>query len=278
MTNLTYYHNFYEVSESILVLIKSVLFLCLQLRMDKTKEEFVRFIRYATSDNKTDAFGELSNFLTRCFVRADTDFDGKVFIDQFDGLIEEAAALPRKYGFAPPASEMYPTAEARKAARAQMFRDMNFQNDGFITLVEWIDYSVKHIMGKARGLPKDYLEGDCTKEEFITFIKKAVKKSNPEFKELYFFLLAVFTDADTNHDGAVSHRGFDIMIEKAAAAPRKHGLAPPTSTMFKTDSERIAKRLEYFKEMDSNNDDSISFDEWLNYAMTHIMGKVAALK
>ena len=245
--------------------------------MDKTKEEFVRFVRYAAGDQKTDAFAELSNFLTRCFIRADTDFDGKVFIDQFDDLIEEAAALPRKYGFAPPSSQMYPTVEARKAGRAQMFRDMNTMSDGFITLAEWIDYAVKHIIGKAKGLPKDYLEGDCSKEEFVDFIKKAVRKSTPEFKELYFFLLAVFTDADSNHDGAVSHRGFDYMIELAAAAPRRHGLAPATSAMFKTESDRLAKRLEYFKAMDKKGTGQISFDQWLDYAVTHIMGKVAAL-
>ena len=255
--------------------------------MDKTKEEFIRFIRYATGaygrsdavgDNTTDAFAELSNFLTRCFIRADTDFDGKVFIDQFDGLVEEAAALPRKYGFAPPASSLFPTEEARKAARAQMFRDMNTAHAGFITLAEWIDYAVKHIIGKANNLPRDYLEGDCTKEEFLTFIKKAVKRSTPEFKDLYFFLLAVFTDADSNHDGAVSYRGLDYMIELAAAAPRKHGLAPPSSTMFKNESERLAKRLEYFKEMDKKGTGTISFDQWLNYALTHIVGKVATLK
>ena len=109
--------------------------------MDKTKEEFMRFIRYAMSDEKTDAFSELSNFLTTCFIRADTDFDGKVFIDQFDDLVEAAAALPRRYGLAPKASDMYPTAAARKAARAQMFRSMNVKNDGFLTLQEWIAYA-----------------------------------------------------------------------------------------------------------------------------------------
>ena len=245
--------------------------------MNKSKEEFIRMVRYAAADNKSDAAAELSNFLMRCFIRADTDFDGKVFIDQFDDLIEQAAALPRKYGLAPKDTDMYPTEEARKAARAQMFRDMNFLNDGYITLEEWIAYSLEHIIAKAKNLPKDYLEGDCSKEEFITFMKKAVKRSNPEFKDLYFFLLAVFTDADSNHDGAVSYKGFDYMIEKAAAAPRMHGLAPSTSVMFKNESERLAKRLEWFKKMDVNNDNNISFDEWLKFALNHIMGKVAAL-
>jgi hypothetical protein len=133
-------------------------------------------------------------------------------------------------------------------------------------------------MGKAKGLPKDYLEGDCTKAEFITFIKKAVRRGNPEFKELYYFLLACFTDADSNHDGAVSYRGFDQMIEVAAAAPRKHGLAPTTAEMFKNETDRLAKRGEVFKQIaNKEGDQIISFDAWLDYAVKHIMGKVAAL-
>jgi uncharacterized protein YqcC (DUF446 family) len=246
--------------------------------MDKTKEEFIHFIRDAMADKKSDSFVELYNFLLGCFVRADSDFDGKVFIDQFDMLIEEAAALPRKHGLAPKASDMYPTLEARKTARAQMFNDMNFHHDGYITLEEWIDFSVKHIMGKAKTLGRDYLGGDCTKGEFITFIKKAVIKSNQEYHELFFFLLKCFTDADRDHDGAVNHKEFDAMIEEAAQAPRKHGLAPLSRVMFKTDAERLAARAEYFRVMDTNKDDTISFDEWLKYAMDHIMGKVAALK
>ena len=268
----------YEVNESKLVLIKCVLFICLQLKMDKTKEEFVVFIRDAMDNKQSASFAELYNFLLGCFVRADIDLKGKVFINQFDPLIEEAAALPRKYGLAPKASDMYPNQEARRTARGKMFKTMTTATSDYITLDRWIDFAIKHIMGKAKTLEKDHLGGNCTKEEFIVFIKKAVNKSNPEFKELYFFLLNCFKHADLNDDGLVDHKEFDSMIEEAAAAPRKHGLAPATSVMFRTETERLTKRLEYFKMMDIGKDNNISFDQWLNYAMEHIMGKVAALK
>ena len=246
--------------------------------MDKTKEEFVHFIRDAMDNRQSDSFAELYNFLVGCFVRADTDFDGKVFIDQFDSLIEEAAALPRKYGLAPLSSAMYPNVNARKEGRAKMFNEMNFHHDGYITLEEWIGFSVNHIMGKAKSLGKDFMGKDSTQQEFITYIKKAVVRSNPEFKELFFFLLKCFTDADRDHDGAVNHKEFDAMVEEAAYAPRIHGLAPLSRDMFKSDAERLAKREEYFRVMDTNKDDTISFDEWLKYAMDHIIGKVAAIK
>ena len=46
---------------------------------------------------------------------------------------------------------------------------------------------------------KDYLGGtskDATKEEFVTFIKKATDKKTPEYRQLYFFLLKCFQEGD----------------------------------------------------------------------------------
>ena len=222
--------------------------------MEKTREEFVRLVKEAMEDEKSDSFVQLYTFLVGCFVRADTDMDGKVYIADFDSLIEEAAALPRRYGFAPKAEDMYKTDTDRKAARAKMFLEMNTAKDGYITLEEWMDFSRNHIMSKVHTLSKDILAGqNATKEEFVDFIKKAVNKSTPEYRDLYFFLLKCFVDADKDRDGAVNVEGFDIMIEQAAAAPRRYGLAPASSTMFKTDAERLTKHAEYFKQMDVKN-------------------------
>jgi hypothetical protein len=43
----------------------------------------------------------------------------KVTVDMMDSLVEEAAALPRRYGFAPKNEEMYSSDAQRKAARYQ---------------------------------------------------------------------------------------------------------------------------------------------------------------
>lgn len=195
-------------------------------------------------------------------------------------MIEEAAALPRRYGFAPVTSKLYPTLEQRKAGREQQFRTIDKVNQGYISLDQWIAFSVDHIFKKMGELPKDYLGGsssDVSKEEFIAFIRKAVNKGNPEYKELYHFLLKTFESGDENREGRVGPVAFDKMIEDAAAAPRRYGLAPKSEDMFPNARARLAKRKEYFANMDTDNNGYISFDEWLNYAIDHILKKVASL-
>ena len=66
--------------------------------MEKTKEEFVVWIRQAINDRRSEAFVELYQFLVQVFVRADRYLQGKVDIASFDSMIEEAAALPRIHG------------------------------------------------------------------------------------------------------------------------------------------------------------------------------------
>jgi Ca2+-binding EF-hand superfamily protein len=248
--------------------------------MEKTKEEFIVFIHQALNDKHSPAYKELYHFLVACYVRADTHMDGRVYVDMFDSLIEEAAALPRLYGYAPKSEVQYPSADLRKAARTKMFNDMDTDKNGYITLEEWVKFAIHHIHGKVANLPKDYLGGsdkDVTMEEFLSFIKKAIHKGTPEFRQLYFFLLKCFQEGDVSKSGAVDLVAFDKMIEAAAAAPRRFGLAPKTSDLFKTDAARIAKRKEYFAIMDKDHNGHISFNEWLEYAYKHIVGKVAGL-
>ena len=38
---------------------------------------------------------KIISFVFRAFVNADADFDGAVSVEEFDGMIEAAAALPR---------------------------------------------------------------------------------------------------------------------------------------------------------------------------------------
>jgi len=247
--------------------------------MEKTKEEFARFVKHAMEDRNSDAFIDLYSFLVGCFVRADNDMDGKVCMGDFESLIEEAAALPRRYGYAPKAEDLYASKVERNSARAKMFMDMNSAKDGYITLEEWVAFSLKHIASKVDTLSKDILAGqNASKEEFLDFIKKAVNRSSPEYRDLYFFLLKCFTDADKDRDGAVKPHEFDAMIETAAAAPRRYGLAPPSDAMYKSEAERLTARTEHYKAMNVKQDGMLTFDEWLNYAVTHIIGKVATLQ
>jgi Ca2+-binding EF-hand superfamily protein len=248
--------------------------------MEKTKEEFVVFVHQAINDKHSAAYQELYRFLVACFVRADNRHEGKVYPDMIDTLIDDAAALPRKYGYAPTNEAMYTSPSLRKSARSKLFHDIDKSKNGFISLEQWVKWASTHVCGKEHNLPKDYLGGhskDVTMEEFVDFIKKAINKGSKEYHQLYFFLLKCFQEGDVNHTGAVDPVAFDKMIEAAAAAPRRFGLAPKTSDLFKSESARLAKRKEYFTTMDTDRNGLISFNEWLDYAHKHIMGKVVGL-
>merc|ERR1712088_1242714 len=109
---------------------------------------------------------------------------------------------------------------------------------------------------------------DVTKQEFLTFIKKAVNRNSEEYKELYHFLVRTFQAGDKDGYGEV---------ECAAEAPRRFGLAPKTEELFKTKGERFVARIKHFSQMNTQSTGKISFDEWLNFTMDHIVGKVNSL-
>jgi len=244
--------------------------------LDMTKDEFIHFARRASTVPGSDEHIEMQRFLVRCFTNSDTDFDGMVTFDEFDRMVDLAAAMPRKHGLAPTNDQSYKSDAERVKARKALFDRIDEQKLGFITLEAWIKYAMSHMLEKV-GKQKEHVLVNGTKEEFVAFIKKAVVKTNPEHRELYFYLLKVFQAADTNHDGGVSASEFDNMIETAAEMPRRHGLAPKSSEMFKTEAARREARDAQFKIMDTNHDGSISFDEWFNYSLEHIVEKIAKL-
>merc|ERR1712088_465320 len=241
--------------------------------VEKTREEFIVWIRLAMNDRESGAYEQLYQFLWNCFCRADVNNKGKVTFEQFDTLIEEAAELPRLYGFAPSSNAMYSSEALRKAARKKLFNELDEKKAGYVTVSQWIRYAIQHIGAKYVQLPKDYLSGSATgvsKEEFIAFVKRAIDPKNKEYEELYYFLLRTFQAGDKNGYGEVEPAEFDEMIECAAAAPRRFGLAPKTSEMFKTPQARMVNRMTLFSQMDTQGLGKITFDGWLNYALEHI--------
>ncbi len=118
--------------------------------MEKSKDEFVAFIKAAVADSGSDAGKELHDFLVATFNSA-AGGSGEVTLDAMDALVDEAAALPRKLGFAPKNEDIYPNDDARKEARASLFNVIS--SPGSISVDQWVKWATSHIADKAPGLP-----------------------------------------------------------------------------------------------------------------------------
>ena len=207
-------------------------------KMEMDKEEFVVWLRQALGERNSIAHQVMYDFLTRCFIRADKELTGRVGKCNFDTLVEEAVELPRKHGYMPKSFDVYPNDEARKKAMEVQFDMIDSTKRGYISLEDWLKWSINNIMRKVHGLPKANMGIGSTGSmyEFVNFVKRATDKSSPEYRELYFFLLKTFQSGDVMHTGKVDAVNFDRMIEAAAKAPRMHGLAPKSSDMFANDT------------------------------------------
>ena len=116
-----------------------------------TKEEFIAFLKRAL-DKTSEEYAEIYMFLFLTFVEADVDCSAAVDLEEFDAMIEIAAAVPRRHGLAPTSESMYPTKEARIKARKEAFEKMDVNKNGNISLDEWISYAFEHIFAKVKAL------------------------------------------------------------------------------------------------------------------------------
>merc|ERR1719277_1824617 len=85
------------------------------------EDAFVKFVRGLAAGKNTPEYKEFYYFLLNCFSEADSDFDGLVGPERFDYMIERAACLPRKFGFAPTEAESFANPQQRQAFRAESF-------------------------------------------------------------------------------------------------------------------------------------------------------------
>lgn len=125
------------------------------------------------------------------------------------------------------------------------------------------------------------------KQSFIEFIIAATRNTtSAEYRQLYHFLLRCFTDADNNFDGRVGFHEFEMLIEASVCLPRRFGFAPSTGELYLTDWDRVKTRLALFKSLSSkktkdlegNTYEYITFDAWVNYAISHIREKAKAFE
>merc|ERR1712025_1386554 len=115
---------------------------------NKSKEDFIWFVKRAVTDKKSYSHSELYHSLLKLFVDADTNKYGLVSKASFSKLIDAAATTPRAYGYAPLDAELYKTEAEKDAARQKMFDSMDLKSSGVITFDEWFRFCEEHIAAK----------------------------------------------------------------------------------------------------------------------------------
>merc|ERR1712212_143636 len=229
--------------------------------LNKSKEDFIWFVKKAVTDKKSYSYTELYHCLLKMFVDADTNNDGLVSKESFSKLVDAAGALPRAYGFAPQDSDLYKTPKEKEDARQKMFDSMDKKTTGVITFDEWLAYCLEHIMAKTATLAPHPIIDYGTVDQYKAFIKTAVTKiGSPENVELYWFMLELFTDSDTTKCGKVKYSEFAHMMFQLVMTAKKHGLATPAEDKYET----------IFKKYDPRGNGTLTIDEWIKLATEEV--------
>merc|ERR1739849_14440 len=222
---------------------------------NKSKEDFIWFVKKAVQDQKSYSHSELYHSLLKLFVDADTNKDGLVSRASFSKLIDAAAAMPRAYGYAPEDSELYKTEAEKDAARQKMFDSMDLKSTGVITFDEWLKFCREHIAAKTATMDPHPIIDQGSVEEYKKFIQEAsTNLSSAEAIELYWYMVEMFTEHDLQKEGFVKMENFASMMHEFLATPVKHGLKTPSKDEYET----------IFKKYDPRNDGRLTVDEWMS--------------
>jgi len=247
------------------------------------KGHFLQFLRTAVNDKNSPEYQELYQFLFKNFVLADADQKGSVTFEQSDHLVELSAAAPRSLGLAPATEEMFKSTSERQAARRELFDSMDSDCGGTISFDEYLKYTISHIAVKVHSKAAEEPafatpKWQTSASSFEKWVRPAIeKRGSEERQELYTFLTDCFMDADADRDGFVNIEEFDFLCEKAAALPRRFGLAPSWRDLYGNVQARQAARAELFKKVDLSNRGTVGLDDWVQYALEHIAEKVRGM-
>jgi hypothetical protein len=198
--------------------------------MSKSKHDFVDFVQ-KSQDPKSVEASEMYNYLVKCFVDNDSDYDGLVSYKGFNNMIHETALAPRRYGFAPHTREMYKTLEEFEGARTKLFNELS--SGDRIGLCEWVDWAKTHIAGKAGELESHSdSRWERSEADFVSFFKGVTAESSSnckrsssstQFKEFYMLCLDQFKAADSANNGSLDASSFDTAVGMASAVCGRFG-------------------------------------------------------
>merc|ERR1712020_796791 len=185
----------------------------LAITMDiNSKSEFIYFMQRACEDQSNDCYIELYNILLRAFVCADCDFDGQVSEDEFGGMINAAAALPKKFGF-----------DWWQGSPSDQFKAIDENGDGSVSFDEWLGYAYKNYQNQK--LPVAFDKQD--KDPFVADCKESLNTASDSYKRTGLPAPyqtaeerdACFAKMDENGDGAISFDEWLSFFLKEIIAP-----------------------------------------------------------
>jgi Ca2+-binding EF-hand superfamily protein len=240
------------------------------------KTSFKTWLKNAVDNPTSKDRKELYGYLSECFLDADVDRNGLVDSIEFDFMTEKAAAMPRRFGLAPSWNELYGDVAHRQEARRLMFLQMDKHKRGMIGMEEWIEFCMSHIIEKTKQIDWQQLDfchlENSDQDQFLVFLAIAMQdKHSEQYKAFYEFLFKTFVESDVKEKGYIVFEQFGELIEAAARAPRKLGLAPQTDVTYKgkSEQEKTKMRRLLFEEMDIDKNGKVTFDKFLVWSMAH---------
>ena len=253
---------------------------------NKSKQDFIWFVKRATIDRKGDAHAELYHCLLKIFVDADTNRDGMVSKADFSNLVDMAVSIPRMYGYAPLDADLYKTQIEKEKARQKMFDSMDKRGVGAITFDEWYKFSMEHIASKTATIELHPRLDHACADDYLKFVKAAVNTGTKEHTEMFWYLVEMFTEFDTNKDGTLSMRSFPKMVDRLMLTPKKMQVEHPSKVnrvknclilyfmfilqeLYMSGEPKI-KCLEKMFASATRTDGQMTLDEWVTFALESI--------
>jgi len=94
---------------------------------------------------------------------------------------------------------------------------------------------------------------------------------------LYWFLVELFTENDTDKDGIVMLADFPTMMDRMLETPKKLNVTHPDKDLYEEDkSKREEHHKAMFKTYNPRGDDRMCLDEWVKLAMEGVFRKMVA--
>jgi len=173
--------------------------------------------------------------------------------------------MPRAYGYAPSDSDLWKNQQDKDASRQKMFDSMDLKATGVITFDEWLKFCNEHILAKTKTMEAHPMIDSGDAGQYKTFVKAALGKvAGPQHVELYWYMLEIFTDHDTDKDGIIKQAEFSEMMNQFLATPRKLSLPCPAEAQYDG----------LFQKYDPRKDGRMTVDEWMSLATEEVFKKI----